>query len=230
MEYLPGHNIGEIIADYGPIPPARTAYLMDQVCAALNEAHGIGLVHRDIKPANIFCAYRGGVFDVAKLLDFGLAKPTYQSPGDTQLTMQGTVTGSPLFMSPEQAASEDMLDARSDIYSLGAVMYYMLTGRPPFAYDNPVKVMIAHASEEVVPLRHHNSELPVELEDVVLRCLEKDPEHRFQDVQALQRALREVPLDDTWSSQRAAEWWGCHGCPERKKFAAEVVEAIFKTA
>jgi serine/threonine-protein kinase len=225
MEFLPGHNIGEIIADYGPIPPARTIYLMDQVCAALNEAHGIGLVHRDIKPGNIFCAYRGGVFDVAKLLDFGLAKPTYQAPGDTQLTMEGTVTGSPLFMSPEQAASEDTLDARSDIYSLGAVMYYMLTGRPPFAYDNPVKVMIAHASEEVVPLRRHNPEVPIELEEVVLRSLEKDPDHRFQDVLALRRALSEVPLDDTWSSERAAEWWGCHGCPERKRFAAEVVEA-----
>jgi serine/threonine-protein kinase len=225
MEFLPGHNIGEIIADYGPIPAARTIYLMDQVCAALNEAHGIGLVHRDIKPANIFCAYRGGVFDVAKLLDFGLAKPTLETSGETQLTMAGTVTGTPLFMSPEQAASEDSLDARSDIYSLGAVMYYMLTGRPPFAYDNPMKVMIAHASQEIVPPRRHNPDLPAELEEVVLRCLEKDPDHRFQDVLALQRALREVTLDDPWSSDRAAEWWGCNGCPERKKLAAELIEA-----
>jgi serine/threonine-protein kinase len=225
MEFLPGHNIGEIINEYGPIPPARTIYLMDQVCAALAEAHGIGLVHRDIKPANIFCAYRGGIFDVAKLLDFGLAKPTLQIPGETQLTMEGTVTGSPLFMSPEQAASEDSLDARSDIYSLGAVMYYMLTGRPPFAYDNAVKVMIAHASEGVTPLRQLNSEIPVELEDVVLRCLEKDPDHRFQDVVSLQRALREVPVEADWSAQLAAEWWHCNGCPERKKLAAELLEA-----
>jgi serine/threonine-protein kinase len=225
MEFLPGHNIGEIINEYGPIPPARTIYLMDQVCAALAEAHGIGLVHRDIKPANIFCAYRGGIFDVAKLLDFGLAKPTLTMPGETQLTMEGTVTGSPLFMSPEQAASEDSLDARSDIYSLGAVMYYMLTGRPPFAYDNAVKVMIAHASEGVTPPRQLNSEIPVELEDIVLRCLEKDPDHRFQDVVSLQRALREVPVEDDWSAQRAAEWWNCNGCPERKKLAAELLEA-----
>src|SRR6185503_7589390 len=107
MEYLPGHNIGEIVVDYGPIPPGRTIFLMDQVCGALAEAHGIGLVHRDIKPANIFCAYRGGVFDVIKLLDFGLAKPTMEPGADAQLTLAGTVTGSPLFMSPEQASGED---------------------------------------------------------------------------------------------------------------------------
>jgi serine/threonine-protein kinase len=225
MEYLPGHNVGELVAEYGPMRPARALYLMDQVCAALAEAHGIGLVHRDIKPANIFCAYRGGVFDVAKLLDFGLAKPTVEVNGEAQLTMEGTVTGSPLFMSPEQASGEDNVDGRSDIYSLGAVMYYLLTGQPPFMSDNPLKVLIAHASEEVVPPRQINPELPVELEEIVLRCLEKDPDHRFQDVAELRRALAELEFSDTWSSERAAEWWGCNGCPERKKLAAELVEA-----
>ncbi len=225
MEFLPGHNIGEIVEEYGAISPARAIYLMDQVCAALAEAHGIGLVHRDIKPANIFCAYRGGVYDVVKLLDFGLAKPTLEGKGEVQLTTEGTVTGSPLFMSPEQASGEDGLDARSDIYSLGAVLYYMLTGQPPFMSDNPLKVMIAHASKEVVPPRQINPELPVELEEIVLRCLEKDPDHRFQDVAALRRALTELVLSDTWSSDLAAEWWSCNGCPERKKMAAELVEA-----
>jgi hypothetical protein len=225
MEYLPGHNVGEIVDDYGPIPPARSVYLMDQVCAALNEAHSIGLVHRDIKPANIFCAYRGGVFDVAKLLDFGLAKPTFDGHGQSQLTMEGTITGSPLFMSPEQASGDDSVDARSDIYSLGAVLYYMLTGQPPFMSDNPLKVMIAHASQEVVPPRQIKPELPTELEEIVLRCLEKDPEHRFQDVAELQRALRDLSLDETWSSDLASEWWSCNGCPDRKKLAAEMVEA-----
>lgn len=225
MEFLPGHNVGELVEEYGPIPAPRTVYLMDQVCAALVEAHGVGLVHRDIKPANIFCAYRGGVFDVAKLLDFGLAKPTFEGSREARLTMEGTVTGSPLFMSPEQASGDDRVDARSDIYSLGAVMYYMVTGRPPFVSENPLKVMIAHASQEVVPPRQVNAELPVELEEIVLRCLEKNPDHRFQDVLALQHALREVMLDESWSSDRAAEWWSCNGCPERKKLAAELVEA-----
>jgi eukaryotic-like serine/threonine-protein kinase len=226
MEFLPGHNIGEIVDDYGPFSAGRTVYLMQQVCAALAEAHGIGLVHRDIKPANIFCAYRGGVFDVAKLLDFGLAKQTFDSPeGDSQLTIAGTITGSPLFMSPEQAAGDDHVDARSDIYSLGALIYYMLTGRPPFESNNPMKVMIAHASQEVVPPRQHNAAIPHELEEIVLRCLEKDPDHRYQDVATMQRALRDLELDDPWSSDRALQWWSCNGCPERKKLAAELVEA-----
>jgi serine/threonine-protein kinase len=225
MEFLPGHNIGEIVEDYGPISPARAVYLMDQVCAALSEAHGIGLVHRDIKPANIFCAYRGGVFDVAKLLDFGLAKPTFEVNGEAQLTMEGTITGSPLYMSPEQARGDEGIDGRSDIYSLGGVLYFMLTGQPPFVADNPLKVMIAHASQDVVPPRQINAELPAELEEIVLRCLEKDPDHRFQDIGALRRALGELSLGDTWSSDLAADWWTCHGCPERKKMAAELVEA-----
>jgi serine/threonine-protein kinase len=226
MEFLPGHNIGEIVEEYGPFSPGRAVYLMDQVCAALIEAHGIGLVHRDIKPANIFCAYRGGVFDVAKLLDFGLAKKTIDAgDGTMHLTIEGTITGSPLFMSPEQATGGDDVDGRSDIYSLGAVMYLMLTGRAPFEFDNPVKVMIAHASQDVEPPRAHNAAIPQELEDVILRCLEKDPDHRFQDVAALQRALREVVVDEPWSSERAHEWWNCNGCPERKKMAADLVEA-----
>lgn len=226
MEYLPGHNVGEIVLEYGRMPASRVVYLMGQVCAALNEAHGIGLVHRDIKPANIFCAYRGGIFDVAKLLDFGLAKPSFAATeGQPQLTMEGTITGSPLFMSPEQASGEESVDARSDIYSLGAVMYFILTGQPPFVSDNPIKVMIAHASQEVVAPRQLNVDIPSDLEEIVLRCMEKDPDHRYQDVASLQRALRDVLLDDPWSSDRAAEWWSCNGCPVRKKMAAELVEA-----
>jgi serine/threonine-protein kinase len=225
MEFLPGHNVGELVEEYGPIPPARVIYLMDQVCSALAEAHGIGLVHRDIKPANIFCAYRGGIFDVAKLLDFGLAKRSVEANGEVQLTMEGTVTGSPLFMSPEQARGEDHIDARSDIYSLGAVMYYLLSGQPPFIADNPLKVIIAQASQDAVPLRQINQDVPVDLEEIVMRCLEKDPDDRFADVLALQRALREIIVDEPWSSELAFEWWSCNGCPERKKLAAELVEA-----
>ncbi|MEN1679634.1 MAG: serine/threonine-protein kinase [Planctomycetota bacterium] len=229
MEYLPGHNIGELVGEYGSMPPARAAYLMDQVCAALAEAHSYGLVHRDIKPANIFCAYRGGEFDVAKLLDFGLAKPTFEG-GDASLTQEGAITGSPLFMSPEQATGEREADARSDIYSLGAVLYYLVTGRPPFDYQQTVKVIIAHASEAVTPPREVNPDLPLALEDVILRCLEKDPDDRFQDVGQLKAAIRDLDLADEWSGEHARQWWSGHGCPERKAMAAAVIDAAAQGA
>ena len=229
MEYLPGYNIGELVQQEGPLSPARAIYLMDQVCRAMAEAHGIGLVHRDIKPANIFCAYRGGEFDVAKLLDFGLAKPTLEAkqnePGAAELTQEGAITGSPMFMSPEQATGEREADTRSDIYSLGCVLYFLVTGRPPYEYNQPVKVIIAHASEEVTPPREHNPDLPIELEDVILHCLEKDAEDRFQTVEDLRLALEDIPLADEWSSELAADWWNCNGCKKRKAMAEAAVEA-----
>ncbi|QDU55809.1 serine/threonine protein kinase [Aeoliella mucimassa] len=224
MEYLPGHNIGELVEQGGPLPPARMTYLMRQVCAALAEAHGVGLVHRDIKPANIFCAYRGGEFDVAKLLDFGLAKPMLQSE-DGQLTQEGSITGSPLFMPPEQATGEREADARSDIYSLGAVMFYMLTGRAPFSYEQPMKVIIAHVSEDPPLLREFAPDATLELEEIVMRCLEKDPDHRYQSVIELRDALADLQLDDVWTPDLAADWWNCKACPQRKALAAAAVEA-----
>ena len=224
MEYLPGHNVGELVDMYGPLPAGRVVYLMDQVCKALAEAHGIGLVHRDLKPANIFCAYRGGEFDVAKLLDFGLAKPVMQAT-DASLTQEGAVTGSPMFLSPEQATGEREADVRSDIYSLGAVIHYLLTGQPPFNYSQPVKLLIAHASEAATPPSDLAPGIPDALDEIVLRCLEKDPEDRFQDIHELRDALLAIDLDDPWSPDRAEAWWSCNGCPERKRMAAELLEA-----
>jgi serine/threonine-protein kinase len=223
MEFLPGHNLGELVEGHGALPPARVLYLMRQVCDALAEAHGQGLVHRDIKPANIYCAYRGGVFDVAKLLDFGLAKPLTDAQ-DAGLTQEGSITGSPLFMSPEQATSSDAVDERSDIYSLGAVMYFMTTGKAPFHYDSPLKVMIAHASEDPEPPRLLNAEIPPELEEVILRALEKRPADRFQSIAEMREALDRVPVDSEWTARDAADWWRDYGCPKRKAMAAEALE------
>ncbi len=222
MEFLPGHNLGELVEDHGPLPPGRIVYLMRQVCDALVEAHLHGLVHRDLKPANIYCAYRGGQFDVAKGLDFGLAKPLSDAK-DSGLTQEGSITGSPLFMSPEQASSDDV-DHRSDVYSLGAVLYFISTGRAPFLYENPLKVMIAHASEDPEPPRLFNAELPAELEEIILRSLEKRPEDRFQTMAELRDALDRVPVETEWSSRIAADWWQHNGCPQRKAMAAEAVE------
>ncbi|MBL9161541.1 MAG: serine/threonine protein kinase [Planctomycetaceae bacterium] len=222
MEFLPGHNLGELVREHGPLPASRILYLMRQVCDALAEAHSHGLVHRDIKPANIYCAYRGGVFDVAKLLDFGLAKPLTDA-NDSGLTQEGSITGSPLFMSPEQAGSEEV-DGRSDIYSLGAVMYFMATGKAPFEYASPLKVMIAHASEDPEPPRYLNGDIPAELEEVILRSLEKRPGDRYQTVAELREALDRVPVDSEWTARMAADWWNNYGCPQRKAMAEEAVE------
>jgi eukaryotic-like serine/threonine-protein kinase len=150
MEFLPGMNLAELIRRYGPMPASRVIHLVRQACDALQEAHEVGLVHRDIKPANIFAAVRGGQYDVAKLLDFGLAKPVANLEED-QITQEGTITGSPLYMSPEQAVGDREPDARSDIYAMGAVIYYLLTGKPPFDDERPMKVLIAHAHQS--PMR-----------------------------------------------------------------------------
>src|SRR4029077_17913392 len=131
MEYLPGLSLAELVERYGPVPPGRAVYLLRQVCQALREAHAAVLIHRDIKPSNIFASRRGGMDDVAKLFDFGLVL-SLTKRGAPNASGEGRILGTPLFMSPEQATGDRELDGRSDIYSLGAVAYHLLTGRPPF--------------------------------------------------------------------------------------------------
>ncbi len=206
MEYLPGMSLGELVARYGPMPPERVIYLLRQACDALREAHAAGLVHRDIKPANIFAAQRGGVYDVVKLLDFGLVKPLADK-GSIELSIEGAITGSPLYMSPEQALGDADVDPRSDIYSLGAVGYYLLTGRPPFEGDQPIKIILAHAHEEVTPPSRYRPEIPADLEQVILRALAKRPEDRYPDVDALAEALGQCESAGRWSREAAAQWW-----------------------
>jgi serine/threonine-protein kinase len=206
MEYLPGMNLDELVQRHGPLPPERLIHFLLQTCEALEEAHGIGLVHRDIKPANIFAAHRGGRYDVAKLLDFGLAKPATSSQS-TGLTQEGMITGSPLYMSPEQAMGDSEPDARSDIYSLGAVAYYALCGRPPFNHDKPIKVLFAHAQEPPLDLAEAVPGIPTDLSDVVMRCLAKDPAGRYQHVGQLAEALRQCHSAGRWDWSDAAQWW-----------------------
>jgi tRNA A-37 threonylcarbamoyl transferase component Bud32 len=206
MEYLPGLNLADLVDRHGALPPERAIHLLAQTCDALGEAHGLGLIHRDLKPGNIFAAHRGGVFDVAKLLDFGLAKCLVESQ-PMNLTQEGAITGSPMFMSPEQALGEVEPDARSDIYSLGAVAYYLLCGRPPFQGDKAMRVIMAHVHEPPPPLSQISSDIPADLERVVMRCLAKDPADRYQNVTSLGEALRQCVAAGLWTRQRAAEWW-----------------------
>lgn len=206
MEFLPGMSVGELTRKNGPLPAGRVIHLLRQVCRALAEAHDAGLIHRDLKPDNIFLSERGGVCDFVKVLDFGLVKLANEAES-AQLTADHTVSGTPSFMSPEQATGASGLDGRCDIYSLGAIAYEMLTGRLPFEGDNPVAVMIAHASEKVVPPSELNSDIPNDLETVVLQCLAKKPDDRFEDVLALEEALSHCAAASDWDSRKAALWW-----------------------
>jgi eukaryotic-like serine/threonine-protein kinase len=206
MEYLPGLALEELLHRHAPLPPERVVYLLRQVCQALREAHGVGLIHRDIKPGNVFVAQRGGRYDVAKLLDFGLVKPLLEAP-EARLTQEGSISGTPLYMSPEQARGLADLDGRSDIYSLGAVAYALLTGRPPFDSTNPMEVVIAHVRDAVVPPSQHQADVPADLERVILRCLAKNPQDRFQDVDSLEQALADCAVADRWTQTQASRWW-----------------------
>ncbi|MFV0442455.1 MAG: serine/threonine-protein kinase [Planctomycetaceae bacterium] len=221
MEYLPGMNLDQMVEMFGPLPPQRVIHLLRQVCEALAEAHENGMIHRDIKPANIFAAKRGGIYDVAKLLDFGLVKSA-TSPESVELTQEGMVAGSPLFMSPEQAIGDDV-DERSDIYSLGLVAYFLLTGQPPFNDDKAIKVLMAHAHETPSPPSSLREDIPPDLEEVVLRCLEKDRELRYQDANTLAEALQSCDASDNWSREQARGWWQQFGCPVKKQLDAEVL-------
>ncbi len=206
MEFLPGFDLKKLVEKFGPLPAERVIYLLRQICDALGEAHGIGLIHRDIKPGNIIASERGGMYDVAKLLDFGLAKPQaeFEAVG---VTHDGHISGSPLYMAPEQVTNETMPDERSDIYGLGTVAYFMLTGKPPFDDLNPMKVMIKHVNDQPAPPSEIDPAIPQDLENVVLRCLHKEPNRRFQSATELQTALDACAAAGGWTRQIARAWW-----------------------
>lgn len=206
MEYLPGLSLEELLQRHGPLPAERVIHLLRQTCQGLREAHGIGLIHRDIKPGNLFAAQRGGLYDVVKLLDFGMVKPVSEAPS-VRLTQEGAISGTPLFMSPEQARGHSDLDPRSDIYSLGAVAYALVTGRPPFDGTNPLEVMMAHVRDEAQRPSKHQAGIPADLERVILRCLAKKPEDRFQDAESLEQALADCAAADRWTQWHASLWW-----------------------
>jgi eukaryotic-like serine/threonine-protein kinase len=212
MEYLRGLSLEEIVKRHGPMPPGRVIYLLQQVCGALAEAHLAGLVHRDVKPANIYASYRGGRHDVAKLLDFGLVKgPALGTSGEpTDVVRTGMIRGTPLYMSPEQITGERVLDHRADIYALGGVAYRLLTGSPPFERDTRREVLSAHAGESVPPPSRHRPDIPADLECVVLKCLEKNPDDRYSDTERLAEALASCATAGSWDERTAAAWWQEH--------------------
>ena len=222
MEYLPGMNLEQLVEMHGPLPEARVIHLLAQTCDALSEAHAHGLIHRDIKPANIFAARRGDVYDTAKLLDFGLAKP-FRQLEDSRLTQEGAIAGSPSFMAPEQFTDE-RLDGRCDIYSLGVVAYFLLTGHRPFEDKNSMKVLLAHAHETPRPPTEWQPDISTEMEAIVLRCLEKSPEARFPHAQSLRSALLRCDASGSWTREDARSWWECNGCPHKRELDKQVFD------
>jgi serine/threonine-protein kinase len=207
MEYLPGLDLDDLVTYYGPLPPARVVHFLRQLCGALQEAHVVGLVHRDIKPGNVLVCRHGGLHDVAKLLDFGLVRAGGASGDDpSRLTAKGAVLGTPAYMAPEQARGAEAVDARSDLYSLGALGYFLLAGRPPFEGGTALEVMLAHVQEPVPPLAN----APADLEAVLRRCLAKAPAERFPGAGSLDEALAGCTCAGEWTEARARAWWEEH--------------------
>lgn len=225
MEFLPGLSLADLVIQSGPIAPERCIYLMRQVCGSLGEAHRLGMVHRDLKPANIFVAILGGQCDIAKVLDFGIVKQAHPSDGK-QLTADFTVSGTPTYMSPEQAKGNNDVDGRSDIYALGAVMYFALSGRPPFEHQNPMEMMIAHASEKPVPIQEIAPEVPADLAAIVMRCLAKSSADRYEDTAALYEALGACGCANDWDQTHAEQWWAAQAIAlEANTIEADVAPA-----
>jgi len=211
MEYLDGLDLDRVVAADGPQPPERVIHVLRQVCGSLAEAHAAGLVHRDIKPANILLSTRGGEADFAKVLDFGLVKPIDANASSPALTSADTITGTPLYMAPEAILGTESLDGRSDLYAVGAVGFFLLTGTPPFQAQTVVEVCSKHlyAAPER-PSERLGRPVPRDLEDVLLACLAKTPAERPADAKTLAKALDACAAAGQWTTDRAAAWWSSH--------------------
>ncbi len=208
MEYLRGLTLDVVVQRFGPLPERRVANIMRQVCGSLAEAHAAGLIHRDIKPQNIMICYRGGVPDLVKVLDFGLVKESEHE--DPDLTRDGAAVGTPLYMAPEAASASLEIDARADLYSLGVVAYFLLSGVQPFFGVNAKEVMRRHMEERpLAPSEKLGRPLAPEMEDLVLKLLAKDPESRPPTARAVEELLDEViePMLGRWTDEEGDAWW-----------------------
>ena len=207
MELLRGITIGKCVEDDGPQPEARAVYIMRQICGSLAEAHSMGLIHRDLKPSNIMLCEIGGMLDFVKVLDFGLVRQQRQKE-DLALTQVNALTGTPLYMSPEAVDSPDDMDARSDVYQLGAILYSMLTGTDVFSGETPVEVLAKHIGEQPQsPSERLGHPISPDLEALVLQALAKKPEERPADASALLDALERCAVKGQWGRREAKLWW-----------------------
>jgi len=209
MEYLNGLNLQQFVKRCGPMSPGRTVFILKQICSALHEAHLAGLVHRDIKPSNIFLSERGRLYDVAKLLDFGLVQASMKV-GMQRVSTQ--IQGSPAFMCPEQARGLEP-DCCGDLYSLGAVAYFLLTGQPPFLDENPLMLIVAHATTDIPDFADAGVSVPDDLAAIIMKCLAKKQEARFESARELLLELESCAANAEWTWRDAEEWWMNDGAP-----------------
>ena len=211
MEYLEGLDLEALITRFGPVPPGRAIQFLAQACDSLGDAHANGMTHRDIKPANLHLSRRGPSGDFITLLDFGLVQTQVPLDDSGQLTVEGTTSGTPAYMAPEMAVQLDAVDGRADIYALGCVAYWLLTGKLVFEAETGVALIVEHVrTVPTPPSQRTELEIPPELEAIVMKCLEKDQADRFQTPGELAEALAAVPVSRPWNAKRAEEWWDLH--------------------
>jgi len=208
MELLDGLDLEQLVEAHGPLTPARAVHVLTEACHSLAEAHGRGLIHRDIKPANIYLCKLGLDADFVKVLDFGLVKPKTTDPAaGATVTMQGTFAGTPAFVAPEMVLGETEIDARADIYMLGCVAYWLLTGKLVFDTPSAVKMVFEHVhTKPAPPSSRADQPIPAALDKLVLDCLEKDPAKRPASCEELAARLEALGLD-AWTQERARAWW-----------------------
>ncbi len=212
MEFLNGIDLKTLVEKHGPQPPGRTIHLLEQVCESLADAHESRMIHRDVKPANIFSCHMGLSYDFVKVLDFGLVKiESDDGDEDTQLTQEGMTAGSPAFMAPEVVTGKTNVDGRADLYSLGCVGYWLLTGQYVFPRKRTMAMALDHVTTTPQPpsQRSHLS-IPPELDRIILKCLEKKPEDRFGSAMELAQALSIEVASNGWGRSQAERWWKSH--------------------
>ena len=211
MEFLKGITLYEVVMRSGFQPFGRVLFVLRQICDALAEAHNMGLLHRDIKPQNVMLSLDPSVGDWAVVFDFGLAKPVKPEAGSYQ-TSETVWAGTPMYMAPERYRDPGGMDPRSDIYSVGCIAYFLLSGRPPYMECDPESLFALVLSEQPIGVSVHRGE-PVDprIVELINRCMAKNPEERFRTIEELSALVDEIQPDYPWSTKHAKQWWELHG-------------------
>jgi serine/threonine protein kinase len=210
MELVDGISLHTLVATFGALPAGRVASILEQICESLEEAHEHGIVHRDLKPSNVMLCKVALTYDFVKVLDFGLAKRVASVTLTQQLTLAGTTTGTPGYIAPEVALGEGSVDRRADIYALGCVAYFLLSGVPVFEDDNPTRLAMLHVqTAPELPSRRTTLAIPPDLEAIVMQCLAKHPANRPSSAAEVGRLLAGVEVA-RWSNDQARAWWEQH--------------------